>query len=306
MRDLEAIVVDNASSDGSVDLVREHYPSVDLITFKSNAGFAAATNAGIARAKGDYIAVLNNDAVPHRDWAASLVDYMCSNEAVGFCASRVVFYMTPSLVDSCGDYYAREGVAGKIGHLAPADRFEQPEEVFGAAASAAIYRRELLEEVGGFDEDFYLVHEDTDLSFRARLMGYTCHFVPSAIVRHHVSRTIGYRSPLAEYYASRNQEFVFLKDMPGALLLRYLAFHVLANGLQFAAHATRGRAGAWLRGKRDAMRFVPELIRKRRLVQRAARASPDAIDRILTRGWFVDAIRRLNAGRRAAPLECDR
>ena len=299
--DVEVIVVDDASSDGSADAVLDLFPGVKLLTLRTQQGFASACNTGIRAATAGYVALLNNDTAADPLWAARLVEFLDNNSGAGFCASRVVFHSAPDVVDSCGDFYAVEGVAGKIGHLETARSFDTPCEVFGASASAAIYRRELLQELGGFDEDFYLVHEDTDLSFRARLMGHTCHFVPSAIVRHHVGGTLGYRSPAAEYHASRNQEFVFLKDMPAPLLIRYFAWHLLANGLQFAAHATRGRAGPWLRGKRDALLSVTEVLGKRTEIQRMARASPDAIDRVLMRGWSADAIRRGKLRRRRSP-----
>lgn len=300
LEDFEAIVVDDASSDGSSQAIQGSIPKARLILLRTHSGFASACNQGIQASRGRYVALLNDDATPEPAWAASLVGFLDAHPLTGFCASKVVLHTAPNVVDSCGDFYAREGVAGKIGHLESAERFDRPQEVFAAAASASVYRRELLQEVGGFDEDFFLVHEDIDLSFRARLLGYTCHYVPSAIVRHRVSHTIGYRSPQAEYYASRNQEFVFFKNMPGPLLRKYFALHLMANGLQFASHAARGRAGPWLRGKRDALRDRSKVLAKRKQVQQEARVSPDRIDRILERGWPRDALRRLRASRRAA------
>jgi GT2 family glycosyltransferase len=306
LSDLEVIVVDDASSDGSVGMVREEFSSVEVIPLRSNVGFAGAANAGIAQVKGEFVALLNNDAIPDIGWAAALAGYLQAHGEVGFCASKVIFHAAPDVVDSCGDCYAREGVAGKIGHLAPASGFTEPGEVFGASAVAAIYRRELLRELDGFDEDFFLIHEDTDLSFRARLMGYSCHFVPEAIVRHRVGSTIGRTSPLAVFYASRNQEFVFLKDMPDPLLRKYLALHLFANGLQLGTHATRGRAASWLRGKREAVASLPEVLEKRKQVQRTTRTAVDSIDRMLLRAWVADAIRRNRASRRRLPIDATR
>lgn len=299
LRDFEVIVVDNGSSDGSADLVRQLFSWARVISLGGNRGFAAASNVGAANATSEHIALLNNDTEADPSWAAALVDYLAQNPEVGFCASKVLLHSRPDLVDSCGDYYSVEGVAGKIGHLELASGFSHPREIFGASACASIYRRDLLQEVHGFDEDFFLAHEDTDLSFRARLMGHSCHFVPAAVVRHHVGGTLGYRSPLAEYYASRNQEYVLIKNMPSRLLIKYSVLHAIAVAMQLAAHTLRGRSLPLLRGKRDALRALPQLLRKRRQVQREARIPPEAIDRILMRGWMRQRTARKLSGAEA-------
>ncbi len=285
-RDFEVVVVDNGSSDGSSHLTGEVFSWARVISLRANHGFAGACNIGIANTRGEYVALLNNDTRADPDWSAALVSYLAQNPAVGFCASKVVLHARPDLIDSCGDYYSVEGVAGKIGHLDDASRYPYPREVFGASACASIYRRDLLEQVHGFDEDFFLVHEDTDLSFRARLLGHICHFVPTALVHHHIGATLGYRSPLAEYYASRNQEYVLIKNMPSRLLLKYSVLHLMAVAMQLAAHVARGRSRALLRGKRDALQALPRLLSKRRQVQRGARVSAEAIDRVLMRDWM--------------------
>jgi GT2 family glycosyltransferase len=295
--DFEIIVVDDASPDDSAGAVAASFPKTSLIRLPTQSGFAAACNRGIRASGGRYVALLNDDALPDPAWAASLVQSLEAWPEVGFCASKVVFHSSPDLVDSCGDYYAREGVAGKIGHLENPDLHRNAAEVFGASACAAIYRRSLLDEVGGFDEDFFLVHEDTDLSFRARLLGYTCRFVPTAVARHRVSATLGYRSALADYFASRNQEFVFLKNTPGSLLARYIGLHLMANLLQFTAHARRGRARVWMRGKWASARALPRILAERTRIQREARVGPDAIDQVLARNWRFDALRRRAAAR---------
>src|SRR3990172_13075980 len=132
-----------------------------------------------------------------------------------------------TLVDACGDSYTVEGIPDKIGHLDHASNYDDSREVFGACAGAAIYRRSMLEELAGFDEAFFIVHEDSDLNFRAQLLGYRCIYVPTAVVYHHLGATIGKGSDRAVYFSQRNTEFVYLKNMPLVLLLKYWPLHVL-------------------------------------------------------------------------------
>jgi GT2 family glycosyltransferase len=279
----EVIVVDNCSSDGSTDLVRTQFPHTHLIELRGNVGFAQASNIGIRQAQGEYIALLNNDAEAAPTWLGGLIATLDANPDCGFCASKMLLYNRPHLADACGDFYTIEGIPGKVGHLEAAERYSKPCEVFGACAGAAIYRRELIEEVGGFDEDFFIVHEDSDLSFAARLLGYKCVYVPTAIVYHHLGATIGPQSILAVYHAARNREFVFYKNMPWSLLVRYSQLHFMSELLSFARHIPLGRGTVFLKAKIDALTMMPSVLRKRRRIQAARRASVAEIDRLLVR-----------------------
>lgn len=290
--DFETIVVDNGSSDGSVELLREHFKAVDLIPLPENLGFCRANNLGIEHSIGRYVALLNNDAEPDTNWLSQLVAALEANPQVGFCASRMLLYRDRDLADACGDFYTVEGIPGKIGHLEPADRYDELRETFGACAGAAIYRRSMLNEIGGFDEDFFIVHEDSDLSFRAQLMGYRCLYVPTAIVYHHLSATIGKGSDTAAYYAQRNMEFVFLKNMPLLLLVKYLPLHLIADLLLFVRYFMHGQARVFLRAKRDALARMPKMLQKRRESGRARRVSAAEFDRLLVRGWLCRKLRR--------------
>jgi len=305
MGDTEIILVDNGSTDGSVDLVRGRFPQVRLIVLEENTGFSAGNNAGIRHARGEYVALINNDAEADPHWIEEILKTYNSHPEVGICASKMLFYDDRTLADACGDFYTVEGIAGKIGHLEPEERYGKPREVFGACAGAAVYRRSMLEELGGFDEDFFIVHEDSDLSFRARLMGYKCLYVPTAIVYHHLGASIGLGSDRSVYFSQRNTEFVYLKNMPLLLLLKYWPMHVLADLVSFVAHIARGKTRAFLSAKFDALRMMPAVIKKRRRIQSARRASAADIDRLLVRGWLWGRLRRgLDAGiRREGPQE---
>jgi GT2 family glycosyltransferase len=302
IENVELILVDNGSTDGSVALVRKQFPDVTVIALDTNTGFSAGNNAGIRRARGRYVAMLNNDAEPDPQWLEEIVKAFEDHPEIGFCASKIVLAVRPDLVDACGDFYTIEGVAGKIGHLEPEERYSKPNEVFGACAGAAVYRRSLLDDVGGFDEEFFAVHEDSDLSFRARLMGYRCLFVPSSIVYHQLGATIGNQSDLSVHFAQRNTEFVYLKNMPLGLLIKYWPVHMLADLASFVSHVQRGKTRAFLKAKLAALRMLPGMLAKRRRVQRMRRVSDVEIDRILLRGWLWERLRlALSGGNRIVP-----
>jgi GT2 family glycosyltransferase len=299
----EVIVIDNGSSDGSVDLVQTRFPHVRLLPLSHNAGFSRGNNLGIQRARGEYIVLLNNDAEPDPAWLGQLVAALEANPDVGFCSSKMMLYDEPGLADACGDFYTIEGVPGKIGHLEPADRHNDPREVFGACAGAAIYRRSVLEELGGFDEDFFIVHEDSDLSFRARLLGYKCLYVPTAVVYHHLGATLGRQSDTAVFYAQRNMEFVFFKNMPTVLLLKYLLLHVITDMFLFVRYLLHRQGQVFLRAKLDALVMMPKMLRKRREIQRDRRVSAAEIDRLLLKGYLWQKLRQgLRRSSRVPPL----
>ena len=268
---LETILVDNGSTDGSVELVKRDFHDVQVIALDRNIGFSGGNNQGIRHARGQYVALLNNDAEADPRWIEEIVKAFECHPEIGMCASKMILYGDRALADACGDFYTVEGVAGKIGHLEPEGQYSEPREVFGACAGAAGYRRSVLQELGGFDEDLFLVHEDSDLSFRAQLMGYRCLFVPTAIVYHHLGATIGRGSDTSVYFSQRNTEFVYLKNMPLLLLLKYWPLHLLADMISFGAHIARGRTPPFLSAKLDALRMMPGLVnRKWQMCTRAA------------------------------------
>ena len=292
-KNFETIVVDNGSMDGSGQLVRDKFPEVCLIPLENNLGFSAANNIGIRQARGKYIALLNNDTEVDPDWLEELVQVLETRKEIGFCASMILLHDRRDLADTCGDFYNIAGAGGKIGHLQKASSYNRPLEVFGACAGAAIYRRELLEELGGFDEDFFLAHEDTDLSFRAQLRGYRCLYVPTAVVYHRLHASLGQYSPKYVYYGHRNLEYAYIKNMPLLLLLITLPLHLLDVFLSFCFFLAKGRGLSFLKAKWDVLRVLPHLIRKRRAIQRARTVPISSIASILAKNWPALKIRGL-------------
>ena len=218
--DKEVIVVDNGSQDESVEFVKSYFPEVRVIALNKNLGFAGAVNQGIQQAKGDFIAVLNNDTVVEPDWLEVICSFLRENPGVGFCASKIVNRGDSDVMDSVGHGITRSGYTFNIGNGSKnSNRYNRPKEVFGAPAAAAVYRKAMLEDIGSFDEDFFMYLEDVDLSFRAQLRGYKCVYVPEAVVGHVGAGTSGKQYHKDNvYYMVRNAIYVLLKNMPKEIL----------------------------------------------------------------------------------------
>lgn len=284
---LETIVVDNGSTDGTVEHVRTRYPWARLVPLVENRGFAAGSNAGAREARGRFVAFLNNDTVPEPGWLQALVAGVSESDRFQLATSLIVYMDDPEVIDSAGDGLLRAGGAFKRYHGEHVDLAREQAEVFGVCGAACLMPRRVFEELGGFDEDFFASHEDVDLSYRARLLGYRCRYVPGAVVRHRGSATLGRSSDFAVFHGQRNLEWVYVKNTPGGLLLRTLPGHLLyvaAAGLHFARI---GRFGAFIRAKAAAASGLGRVLKKRAAVQRARRVGVGAILPILDSGWFA-------------------
>jgi GT2 family glycosyltransferase len=282
----ECILVDNGSTDGSAAFVRERFPWVKVVESDKNLGFAGGNNRGAAEARGGFLAFLNNDTRAEPTWLSALRDGLGGASDVGVVTSRIVYMDDPMRLDSAGDGFTRAGGAFKHGHGAPANGYAERREVFGACGAACLLRRAVYEEVGGFDEDFFASHEDVDLSYRLRLRGYRCLYVPEAVVLHAGSATLGHASETSVYYGQRNLEWVYVKNTPLKLLLVTLPLHVGYLVAATAYFAWIGRLPSFAAAKWAALRGLPAVLRKRRAIQRQRTASDAAIWDALEPGWI--------------------
>ena len=287
----EIILVDNGSSDGTPAYVRSRFPDVRLVPLGENRGFAGGSNIGAREARGEYVAFLNNDTVADPAWLRALRGGIDSASRSLLVTSRIVYMHDPSVIDSAGDGAFRWGGAYKRLHGDRAENAAQPMEVFGVCGAACLMPKAVFDELGGFDDDFFASHEDVDLSYRARLRGYRCRYVPDAIVRHHGSATLGTISTFAVFHGQRNLEWVFLKNTPGSLLLRTLPGHLVYNAAAAAHFARLGLLGTFLRAKGAAVARLPAVMRKRAAIQAAARVGSAAIEPHLDRGWLTAKVR---------------
>lgn len=285
--DVEIVLVDNASTDDTVDFVRTRFPEVRIVSLPRNEGFAAGNNAGAKQARGEFIAFLNNDTVPEADWLSALRNGIDRDRGFLLATSRIVYMHDPAIIDSAGDGLLRWGGAFKRHHGAPAHMAAESGEVFGVSGAACLIARSVFTELGGFDEEFFASHEDVDLSYRARLLGYRCRYVADAVVRHHGSATVGRISQFAVFHGQRNLEWLYLKNTPASLLARTLPGHLLYNAAGAIYFARRGCLGAFLKAKAAALASLPAVLRKRKAVQATRRVGARAIEPHLERRWLA-------------------
>jgi GT2 family glycosyltransferase len=291
-RDFRIIVVDNGSTDGSVAYMQQAFPDVEIVALPQNAGFAAGMNAGIRVARGQYIAALNNDTEAHPDWLLRMVEVMDSHPNHAIFASRIMDFQHRDVFDSLGDGYGRSGLSFKLASKRRDDgSISEPFDVFGACAAACFYRRDLLDHIGLYDEDFFAYMEDVDLCVRARLAGYRCLAVPKATVYHVGSATSGgSASAFSVRLTARNIILVIVKNVPAAMLPRMLATTFLVQFVAVAEALLTGRRpwlrqhiGAYFKGLAEAAGALPAALEKRRAIKHLRRISAREFSRDIAR-----------------------
>ena len=279
------IVVDNGSSDGSAELIRERFPEVELILAGTNLGFAAANNLGAERAADcDWLALLNPDAFPQPEWLAELVRATEENPNYSCFGSHMRRADDPDVLDGTGDVYHVGGMAWRRDNDRRAVKQRDRGEIFSPCAAAALYPRALFVEAGGFDERFFAYYEDTDLAFRLRLRGHRSLYVPAAVVDHVGFAAAGAEAPFTVYHSQRNIVWTYAKNMPAPLLWAYLPQHLLVNFLNVIWYTLRGQARPVLRAKRDALRGLPSILRTRRELQSGRTVGSSELRRLMARG----------------------
>ncbi|GAB4427507.1 MAG: glycosyltransferase family 2 protein [Anaerolineae bacterium] len=281
---LEILVVDNASTDHSRELLDREYPEVRLIALPHNKGFTGACNAGIQAAQGDIIALLNNDTEVDADWVAALVDAFARHPEAGLVASKILLFDQRDRFHTAGDLFRVDGRPINRGVWEKDEgQYDQETYVFSACGGAAAYRRSMLNEIGLLDDDFFFSCEDIDLAWRAQLAGYRCVYAPAAVVYHRLSATGG--GVTASYHDGRNLIWLLVKNYPAPLWRRH-GLKVLRAQLSLAWEALRAWRGAAararLRGMVAGLIGIPRMLRKRRAIQRSRRVSIEYLESIMT------------------------
>jgi GT2 family glycosyltransferase len=271
-QDFEIIIVDNGSEDGSPAFIQQQYPTACLIENEQNRGFAAPNNQGIAVARGRYVVTLNNDTELSPNWLQALVAAADAHPEMGAFASLIAFHDRPTMIDSAGLSVSLAGIGCQSRMGEDVGRVREPEEVFGACAAAALYRRELLQDVGLFDEDYFAYYEDVDLAWRARLRGWRAMLVPQAVVYHIHSGTSGRSSPFKERLITRNLVWTRLKDYPFPAWLFFLPLILAYDIITACVPLLRGDPYPFL-GLWQGMRQARIALAKRRAIQSGRAAS---------------------------------
>ena len=301
--DFELIVVDNGSGDGSPEMVSGEYEGrgrlrLRLIRNSVNRGFCAANNQGIGVARGKFVALLNNDAEAGPGWLAALRRSFDGHPEIGMAASKILVYEDPRRIDKAGHLMYPDGQnRGRGSGELDAGQYDHVEETLWPDGCAAMYRREMLEEVGGFDEDFFAYGDDAELGLRARIAGWGCLYAPDAVVRHHRGSTLGITSSRRLELIERNRVLLAAKLFPWSLLWLngpYYLARVAAGAL--AAARGRGEIGrfpnwrekcraalALLKGDLQALLLLPRMLSKRRQVRKFRKLSPRQVRALLLR-----------------------
>jgi len=269
LRDFDLRVVDNGSTDGSIELLKSAYPEAQLTRFDRNIGFSLAVNAGLEQSGGRFVMLLNNDTELDPRCFDELLAAIHSDDRLGMCAPKMVYADRPDLINSAGHACGLDGLVVDIGRGQPdGDWFDRPREVLGACAGAALYRRQMLDEVGLFESTFFISFEDADLNWRAQWAGWRARYVPTALVRHRegVSREI--RSPGAVFLGLRNAADVWTKDWPALTFAR--RFFAIWNGWHRSAASLmrRGRGPVLLTALWGLYADLPRMLLRRRAIRR--------------------------------------
>jgi GT2 family glycosyltransferase len=296
-KDFEIIIIDNASTDNSLDEIKNYLQgcplssSVKLIPLDENVGFSGGSLEGLRRAEDEYVALLNNDAEPHKRWLAELVKAMDLDSESGICASKMIVHGT-DVIDSAGDGFSTALKGFGEGEGQKSFLYNEKRYVFGACGGAALYRRKMLEEIGFFDEDFFLIHEDIDLDFRAQMNGWKVLYVPTAIVSHRVRSSIGHMSDVAVYYTLRNSEFVKIKNIPLVIFIRCFAEFIIGNLTEFIYFAIKHKhLRLYFKAKIDAIKMLPRMLRKRAAIMKDRKVSNRYLLSIMTPVWQKDFLK---------------
>lgn len=244
----DIIVVDNASTDGSADIAKK-YDGVRVMELSDNFGFCRAVNEGIRVTKTKYLILLNNDTKADPAFVEELYKAIDKDENTFSVASKMIQMGRPELIDSAGDLYCALGWAFSLGKDRNRSRYEKESVVFSACGGAAIYRKDLFEQIGYFDELHFSYLEDVDVGYRARIMGYTNRYTPKAVVYHAGSGSTGGRyNPFKVRLASRNSWYVIYKNMPVLQIVINLPFFMIGFGLKALFFILKGYGREYLSG----------------------------------------------------------
>jgi GT2 family glycosyltransferase len=296
-KNLEVIVVDNGSSDDSVEFIRQNFPGTNVICNPENFGFAKANNIGFSQAKGEYLFFLNNDTEVEQGCIEKLVATAeRADKHVGLFSPKILSYYKRDIIDNVGHLIYKDGLNRGRGRLEKdSGQYDRVEEICFVSGCACFCRRQVVDDIGGYDEDFFCYGDDADFGLRARLAGWQALLVPQAVVYHMYSATAGKYSPQKAFLVERNRFWVAVKIFPLSLLMLNCYYAMKRYLYQFySVIVKKGSAGkfveefskwhlvlvlcrAWL----GALWGLPKMLKKRVTIQKSKKISNKEI-----LGWF--------------------
>ena len=291
------LIVDNASTDGSMEGLEQRFPDLEFIHLKKNTGFAAANNLAVHQAADcDWIAFLNPDAFARPDWLENLMQAVERFPDVKMFGSHMLGYEN-DLIDGTGDIYHVSGVAWRRDHgMKSSEINRESGEIFSPCAAASLISRNAFLEVGGFDEYFFCYNEDVDLSFRLRLKGHRCIYVSKAVVEHVGSGTTSRYSDFAVYHGQRNLVWSYFRNMPGLWFWIYLPQHILFNFTALIWFSLKGKALPVFKARWDALKGLPRVWQLRKETQNSKTVAGKKVVDAMNRSCWAPYIWKKRSG----------
>ncbi len=262
-------MVDNASTDDSVEFVRRQYPRVCVLQNDENVGLCAANNRGIMATESEFVLILNNDTELEPDCLGQLIQAIKKDPHIGMAATKMLLTDQRAMIESAGIVVDKAGIGWglRTGEL-DGTKAEAPSPVFGACGGAALYRRAMLLEIGLFDADFFVYLEDADVAWRGQWAGWQAVYAPGARVYHAHSATIKEGSPFKTRLLARNKLWMIAKSYPMPHLMAYLPLILLYEALSLGYALVNGRGLTAIKGRLEALRGLPQILAKRRKMVR--------------------------------------
>jgi GT2 family glycosyltransferase len=298
-KDFEVIIFDNFTEDGSVDSISPNSLSINIIKSTLNKGFAFGNNAAVKDANGDWLILLNADAIPQSDWLQEIYKAICRYPEIVIFGSTQIDYHNPEVLDGAGDHYHPFGLAWRGAKGYPADSIAGDAIVMGPCAAAAIYKKDIFKKLGGMAEHFFCYYEDVDLALRFRLEGHLCIQLVDARVRHVGSATLGRNSDFVRYYVGRNKVWTFFRCLPGALLILLLPGFFTVILIRLCLAIGLGGCKIRLRALRDALYSLPEVWEERRSIQSRRKIGALQFGRSMT--WSLGKLLMRSSDGRSIP-----
>lgn len=253
-------IVDNGSSDGSCEIIKREYPKVKLIELDKNYGFSKAVNVGIKSVESEFVVLLNNDTEAEENWLYNLVSCIEKDKRIFSCSSKMIRYNEKNRIDDAGDEYTVFGWAYKCGDGITVDKYISNRKIFSSCAGAAIYRREIFEDIGFFDESFFAYMEDVDLAYRANIYGYKNIYCCGAKIYHIGSATSGSKyNAFKVKLAARNNIYVIYKNMPIFHLIINFPFLLIGTFIKIAFFIFKGFGKEYIKGMFEGFKNLNKL-----------------------------------------------
>lgn len=283
----QIIVVDNGSSDGSVEYITKQFPKITLVSLPKNTGFTGGVNTGIKRAMADgskYVALFNSDAQAAKTWLEELFDAAEKHPKAGIITGKFL-RSDKKHIDSTGDLLSTHALPFPRGrNERDSGQYDKGEYIFGATGGASLYRTKMLREIGLFDEDFFAYYEDADISFRAQSAGWKVYYQPKAIAFHKVGGTSSKLGSFARYHSVKNIQLLYLRNMPGLLFWKYLPFFILQLARMLVGTLRDNVIGAYIHGIWSATVLLPRSLLVRHRHKKLRKRSTAEIDSLLYHG----------------------